>query len=591
MYKLVILTSIFFCIQSLYSQNQESNYYHWPVQGQRLITGSFGEFRAYSFHVGTDFTTEGKIGIPILALSNGKLKKIQSFRYGIGNAILIQQEDGFTSRYGHMNHFAEKILSALKNETIKDKIQKRIDFEYETNSEESINIQKGEIIGYSGQTGIGPPHLHVELFKGDMYYNLADFLDLKNIDNYLNIESIMLTPENQDSFINGRQEKMEWKVSKGRDGKYYPVSTNPIKIKGMVSVSIKAHESAGRGSRLGIRKINVFLDKKNLQELNMGSIYYPHLNRSCFVLDNYESNIRGRPFKYFTYIREDSIIGNFKFPKKGSGIINYLDLLEDKDSELEILVEGLTKKQISLILRLQKDKTEYPPVSLVIPANNLTRDTSLEIVNQDLSFRVLFPKNSIFTTGYISAVENTSISVKKEGILQLSQVYSVYPDFREFDLGYEMFLKVDKEINLFPEKSSVFLVSNKGEILKYLSFEYESKTGLYKGKLKLTGNFVVLEDSVSPTVQVQNLKNKQEIDSTKTIILKAKDLGTGVSEKGMNALIDDKEVWLDYDPDLGSWEIFGPEFIFEKGEHLLTVQATDRAGNKSEKLELQFKRK
>lgn len=578
---------ILHCCSLLFSEpveTKKTEFYAWPVQTAKVVTGSFGEFRAYSFHLGTDFSTEGKIGIPIIAMANGRLKKIQSNRYSIGNAVLLQQDDGFISRYGHMNHFSEKIVQAIARPEIQEKIQWREDFEYEFSSSESIPIKKGEIIGYSGQTGIGPPHLHVELFKDDVYYNLDDFLDMKEINNFIKIESLLITPENNQSYINGKQKQLELKVS-GGDGVFYPSTKSPIKIHGKVSFSISAHESTGRGSRLGLKKIVLHLNEKEIQEIDLSKIYFPHVNRSCFLLDNYKSNIRGRPFKYFTHSREANMLSNFKYPNKDIGIVSH----EDLSSNINIVkftLHGHNEKKAILSINLIPDSIKPPKVQLAESIFNLDSTIPLDLYSTDLKFRSYFPKGSVFTKVFMSAFENSSIIVKQEGILQLSQVYSVRPDYREFDSGYEVFMQVDKDMNLFPEKTGVYMVSEKGGIIRYLShFEYDSKNGIYKGKQKISGNYVILEDNIKPWVKVQRWKNKQTLEAGSKIFLKAGDIGSGVGGKSIEVSVDGKPVLLDYDPDLGIWEVFGPEFVYQKGEHLLEAIAKDRAGNLSDKLE------
>ncbi len=578
------------CCSLLFAEAVETSkteFYGWPAGASKVVTGSFGEFRAYSFHLGTDFSTEGRIGIPILAMANGRLKKIQSNRYSIGNAVLIQQDDGFVSRYGHMNHFSEKIVQAIAKSEIQEKIKLREDFEYEFSSQESISIQKGEIIGYSGQTGIGPPHLHVELFKDDVYYNLDDFLDMKELNNFIKIESILITPENNQSYINGKQNQLELKVS-GGDGVFYPSTKSPIQIHGKVSFSISAHESTGRGSRLGLKKIGLFLNEKELQEIDISKIYFPHVNRSCFILDNYKSNIRGRPFKYFTHSREENMLSNFKYTSKGIGIVSHEDLASNINI-LKLVVYGLNQKKATLSINLVPDPIDPPKVQLAESIFNIDSNVSLDLYSSDLKFRSFFPKGSVFTKAFMSAFENPNISVKQEGILQLSQVYSVRPDYREFDSGYEVTLQVDKDMNLFPEKTGVYMVSEKGGIIRYLShFEYDSKNGIYKGKQKISGNYVILEDNIKPWVKVQRWKNKQTLEAGSKIFLSSGDIGSGVGGKSIEASVDGKPILLDYDPDLGIWEVFGPEFVYDKGEHLLEAIAKDRAGNLSEKLEFTY---
>ena len=67
------------------------------------------------------------------------------------------------SRYGHMSAFADNVWSAIQDKDLLEKRKRRQDFEYNLTASEQVRVKKGDVIGYSGDTGIGPSHLHLEI--------------------------------------------------------------------------------------------------------------------------------------------------------------------------------------------------------------------------------------------------------------------------------------------------------------------------------------------------------------------------------------------------------------------------------------------
>ena len=276
--------------------------YTWPVQGSKLITGSFAEFRMFYFHHGLDFATEGRIGVPILAMQSGKIVKLQSLRYSIGNSITILQKDGFKSRYGHMDKYADKVLNVLPDD-LKNKLKLREDFDRALNKEEEIYIEAGEVIGYSGNTGIGPAHLHVELFKDDTYFNPAMYLPPHDYQGEIHVNELELYPLNPESFIEGKNQPLHIQFNK--QGQFFQSKINKsISIKGQIGIYLSGYEASGRTNRIGFQKITTLLNDSEIQSIDFSKIKSTQMSRSCFVFDNYKSTMSGQPCRYILHNRE-----------------------------------------------------------------------------------------------------------------------------------------------------------------------------------------------------------------------------------------------------------------------------------------------
>ena len=129
----------------------------WPITGGiGHISMGFGQNRhpftgQWYIHRGIDLAT-GRKGDPIMATADGQVINVDT-DVGFGNYVLIKHKHGFFTRYAHLDSFRVT---------------------------RGQNVQKGQVIGYIGNTGISTgPHLHYEVHIGSDVVDPIKYLNIR----------------------------------------------------------------------------------------------------------------------------------------------------------------------------------------------------------------------------------------------------------------------------------------------------------------------------------------------------------------------------------------------------------------------------
>ena len=134
--------------------------YMWPTNASNTLTAFFGEMRPHRYHLGIDIRTYGKNGDPVFAITDGYIYRLKVSNTGYGNVIYIKHDDNNISLYAHLSRFNEKIQKNVEQLQFK-RDSYLIDHLLEPGI---IKVSKGDIIGYTGDTGgLSGPHLHFEI--------------------------------------------------------------------------------------------------------------------------------------------------------------------------------------------------------------------------------------------------------------------------------------------------------------------------------------------------------------------------------------------------------------------------------------------
>jgi len=235
---------------------------YFPLPFDNGITGTFCEYRFGHIHAGFDFSTKGETGFPVKCFEDGYLFRIKVTKRGYGNAIYIKHDKSNTiSVYGHLESFTPKIQKYIDNykEKVKNKYPGEIPLSIFNNKK--VYFKKGEIVGFSGESGVGFPHLHFELrdLKNRPLNATQYNLKLPKDNKKPIIEWLYIYPVNHTATINGKNAKAKIKIYKTKNGTY---SFKPIYLKGKFLFSLQCFDKANKGGKLGVAEIAFFVENK-----------------------------------------------------------------------------------------------------------------------------------------------------------------------------------------------------------------------------------------------------------------------------------------------------------------------------------------
>ncbi len=133
--------------------------YLWPMHGNRRLSSSFSEYREGHYHAGIDLRSYGAIGLPCLAVSEGRVVRVKAGAYGYGKALYLKLTDGRTAVYAHLDQFNRSIDSLAWHYRVHRETN-WCDFRL---PDGSYRFDVGDTVAFSGETGTSAPHLHFEL--------------------------------------------------------------------------------------------------------------------------------------------------------------------------------------------------------------------------------------------------------------------------------------------------------------------------------------------------------------------------------------------------------------------------------------------
>jgi hypothetical protein len=329
----------FFFIFPIFVKSGENYDYLWPIEEFRKLSSVFGEYRNFHFHSGIDIPTRKKTGFEVVAPESGWIFRIYTSWWGYGKAVYLKLDQGRLVLFGHLSDFSPKIKEFVEKKQLESKSY----FQNIFLNKDQIRIEKGETVGFSGETGSGAPHLHFEL-RDDENQPINPLTHGFWVEDSLPplIKKIAFRPMGINSYVDGKEKVAILNLIPDSTKESYTLNEQPI-LSGKIGLEISAYDRMDKW-KLGIYKTSLYLDNKLIfssryDTLNFENTWMVTLDRDFQLLS------QGRGHFYKLYVDPGNELNLYTIPELNKGVINTEEI--DSLSQM-IYTQGIHEIRVSV---------------------------------------------------------------------------------------------------------------------------------------------------------------------------------------------------------------------------------------------------
>ena len=520
--------------------------FHTPIDAPFDLSGTFGEFRS-RFHTGIDFKSRGVQGQKIFSIEDGYVSRIEVNNYGYGKVIYIDHLNGFTSVYAHLKNFNPELDEYIKSELYKSKRNSIKKFP-KTNQ---LRINKGEVIGYSGNTGRSfGPHLHFEIrdTKSQDAINPLMFNYTYKDDERPIIRGLYIINENNSLVRNSPIRK---KVKKINDSTY---TVDDFEYNGKIGIGLDIYDIQYKNlyNQNGVYKVELFIDSILKYSYKMDKIKFSENHYKKIMYDYLSLAQKNKKvLKIYTPRNSDlSFLKNNKF----NGIINSDSI---RDNSLLVRVSDWNGNSSSIKFNLKANdsisrRSSYNGIEILTNQNyTLNKNSSIIEIGKNT-----FYDDLLMNISY----QSDTLNLGKEKDPFRSSIRIKLPH------------KISDTLEL--RQSFVGKIIN-GKI-SYISSK-KNKSYIYANTSSL-GEYIISKDTLKPDIKPINFKNKSNIKVKNTLKLRLKDDLSGI--KNYSSYFNGNWALFEYEPKSNMIFHNLSDGIIKDGENELIIKYEDGVGNK-----------
>ncbi len=244
-------------IFSGWSQKAVAQNYLWPTSASKLLSSSFCEYRPGHYHSAIDIKTWNQEGYPCYAVDDGKIFRVRVSPFGYGKVLYLRLKDGRFAVYAHLQRFSPELEKAVRKQQIKNG---RYTIDWRPTN---WKVKRGEVIAYTGQTGIGVPHLHFEIRDAQGHPLNPLFFYQKKIKDTIapSVKELLVVPLTVESRVNGSAIPQTFGLVKEEQNVFR--LKEPIFASGKIGFGVRGFDRAnGAYNRLGFYQATLFWDEK-----------------------------------------------------------------------------------------------------------------------------------------------------------------------------------------------------------------------------------------------------------------------------------------------------------------------------------------
>ena len=528
-------------------------YFRYPLNIPARLNANFGEMRPNHFHMGLDLSTEGRENLPVLAPADGYIARMKIETGGFGRAIYVNHPNGTTTLYAHMNRFippAERFLKEKQYEQRTWKIDVNL-------PENLIPVKKGQLIGYSGNTGASQgPHVHFEIRDTRTENCLNPLLYDLSLRDQTPPDLYRLAFYDRDKSIYEQQPTLIPVIKK--DGTYRTTSLVQLPFKHAFLAIQATDRMTGVPNPNGIYSARLLKNGQLLSGFTMNDIGYDKTRYLNGHIDHVY-RMKGGPYLQMLFPPRSYDLDQYQLGSSN----NHLDVpLQAERFELEVADAHGNKSMLSFDLQQKPGAvtaSQDAASNRIVPNQyNVMEDADVQFVFNEKTFY------DGFQFGWRSLYAN--------GLSALSPVYQTYPEFIPVHNYFTLRLRPNRTLGLINQDRVLIKRNYRGKVeLKKASAE----RGWFSAQFRDLGFFQLLEDLEPPTVS-SSFGNGLTVRAGSRIVIEVGDNNGVIRE--FNGFAD--EQWLMFVPS-GNKFVYTVDEHLSPGEHKLSVVVYDEAGNKT----------
>jgi peptidase M23-like protein len=260
----------------------------WPTDRTPALVSTFGEYRYDHLHAGIDISTGGGTGYPVRAAAAGVVYRLKVEWRGYGRALYLRHDDGRASVYGHLERFDEATLG-LETRVGRRRAETGTPWPGDIFIDPPIAVKRGQVIAYSGESGVGLPHLHFEV-RGTADDPIDPFRSglVPPPDREPPIvESMVFTAATPETFLDGSWRQRTIPVQARGGAHEEPPG---LVVDGPFLASVSAWDPAG-GGRAGLRSVSLAIDGSSCYALEVPGFRFEQYPIAGLIFDHRFSHL------------------------------------------------------------------------------------------------------------------------------------------------------------------------------------------------------------------------------------------------------------------------------------------------------------
>lgn len=553
----IVILGISFCswTQSYEDSIRGLNYdFAAPLNIDLVLAGNFGELRRNHFHTGLDFKTNHREGYKIYSIEEGYVSRIKVSPRGYGKVIYISHpEKNLTSVYAHLKGFPKNIDRFLKNAMIEQK-KNEIDL---YPGENQLFVNKGEVIGYSGNTGGSTaPHLHFEIREtvSEKPINpmLFGFNIKDNKDPYL--FGIQFYTLDEKGYLT--QERSPYYYFYNKSSKTITLPDHFVRKGDQIMVGVDANDYLdAAGNKCGVYEIILSDEKDTLYQMRLDRLSFEN-NRYINCHMDYNAYKEDRKNIHRCYVNPVNELDIYHHNKK-----SLFSLQKDKNYFITLIDVNGNKKQSSFKIDYKEDPTRKQNMKLL--------DPELPYFFEDENYSITIPSHGFY--------EPIPASIKKRNGKYGTELTFGSPEIPVHDY-YDVALKPASNLpDIKKEKFCIFVKSERGY---HKVYKTSYAGGYFRASLRDLGEIGIGLDTIPPKISTKNFTDGSQTYKS-VLTFSIKDGYSGVSK--YEAFIDGKWSILEFEPKRGGKYMLDVSSL-NKGKHEVKIKAVDLSKNTASKV-------